>query len=198
MYKFEKSERIETLKEKMLKEKRRASIEQAKIITRVYKENEDKSIVIKRALSLNASLKEIEISIEPEELVVGNRTKGVRGGVIFPEGGMNWVLDEIETLPTRKQDKFEIDEEDIKTFREEIYPYWIGKSLEDTVEKRFGKEISSIKKVAKINQTDHAQGHIIPNCETWLEKGPKGLQDLAKEKYELEEDNEKKRILQSY
>ena len=113
MYKFDKIERVETLKEKMLKEKRKASIEQAKIITRVYKENEDKSIVIKRALSLSASLKEIEISIEPEELIVGNRTKGVRGGVIFPEGGMNWVLDEIETLPTRKQDKFEIDEEDI-------------------------------------------------------------------------------------
>ena len=192
MYKFDKIERVETLKEKMLKEKRKASIEQAKIITRVYKENEDKSIVIKRALSLSASLKEIEISIEPEELIVGNRTKGVRGGVIFPEGGMNWVLDEIETLPTRKQDKFEIDEEDIKTFREEIYPYWVGKSLEDTVDERFGKEINSIKKVAKINQTDHAQGHIIPNCQTWLEKGPQGLLEIAKGKYELEEDKDKK------
>ena len=72
--------RITILKEKMLNEKRYASIEQARIITRIYKENETLSVPMKRALSLKAALEEIEIGVEKEELIVGNRTKGVRAG----------------------------------------------------------------------------------------------------------------------
>lgn len=93
--------RITILKEKMLDEKRYASIEQARIITRIYKENETLSVPMKRALSLKATLEEIEIGVEKEELIVGNRTKGVRAGVVFPESGCSWVDREFETLPTR-------------------------------------------------------------------------------------------------
>ncbi len=46
--------RITILKEKMLDEKRYASIEQARIITRIYKENETLSVPMKRALSLKS------------------------------------------------------------------------------------------------------------------------------------------------
>ena len=122
--------RITILKEKMLDEKRYASIEQARIITRIYKENETLSVPMKRALSLKAALEEIEIGVEKEELIVGNRTKGVRAGVVFPESGCSWVDREFETLPTRPQDQFEVKTEDIKEFRETIYPYWKGHSME--------------------------------------------------------------------
>lgn len=77
------TKRISDLKEKMLSSKRYASIEQARIITRVYQENEKLSLPKKRALSLKAALEELEISVEDEELIVGNRTKGVRYGVVF-------------------------------------------------------------------------------------------------------------------
>ena len=142
--------RITILKEKMLDEKRYASIEQARIITRIYKENETLSVPMKRALSLKAALEEIEIGVEKEELIVGNRTKGVRYGVVFPESGISWVDREFETIPTRKQDKFLVRDEDIKIFREQIVPYWKGKSLEDVIKQNFGKEISAINKVVKI------------------------------------------------
>lgn len=107
------TQRISILKEKMLNEPRYASIEQARIITRIYQENENLSIPKKRALSLKAALENLEISVEKEELIVGNRTKGVRYGVIFPESGCSWINKEFETLPTRDQDKFLVREEDI-------------------------------------------------------------------------------------
>ncbi|MDF9825282.1 pyruvate formate-lyase/glycerol dehydratase family glycyl radical enzyme [Breznakia sp. PF5-3] len=169
---LKQSSRIAILKEKMLSQKRYVSIEQAKIITDVYKRNENKPMILKRALALKEALEYIEIGIEPEEQIVGNRTKGVRSGVVFPEGGCSWVDRELETLPKRPQDKFHVHPEDIQTFREVILPYWQGKSLEDVIAYRGGEQITAISKVAKINQTDHAQGHICPNCETWLEKGP--------------------------
>ena len=63
-------DRISILKDKMLSQPRFVSIEQALIITRTYQENEDKSIPYKRALSLYNALSEIEIGMEPEELIV--------------------------------------------------------------------------------------------------------------------------------
>ena len=176
------SERISILKDKMLSEPRYASIEQALIITETYKNNEKKPRIIQRALALKNTLLNLKINAEPEEMIVGNRTAGVRYGVVFPESGSTWVDKEFETLPVRPQDKFNVREEDIKIFREIIKPYWEGKSLEDVLKKEYGKEINEIAKVVKINQKDHAQGHICPNCEKWLKKGPAGIKAEA-EKY---------------
>lgn len=186
---LKKTERIDILKDKMLAEPRYASIEQARIITRVYKENEDKSTVLKRALSLKAALEELEIAVQPEELIVGNRTKGVRAGVVFPESGLKWINEEFETLPTRPQDKFQVREEDIREFREEIYPYWHGRSMEDVISQNYGPEISAMAKVVKINQKDHAQGHICPDTKLWLELGPAGLAEKARRAKEEHPEN---------
>lgn len=166
----------------MLSEPRYASIEQALIITDIYKKNEGQPRIIQRAKSLKAALEQIEISAEPEELIVGNRTAGVRYGVVFPESGSTWVDKEFETLPTRPQDRFNVHPEDIDTFRKVIKPYWKGKSLEDILAERYGNEIDEIAKVVKINQKDHAQGHICPNCVKWLKLGPKGIQEEAEGK----------------
>ncbi len=63
----------------------------------------------------------------------------------IPESSCSWVDKEFETLPTRPQDQFEVKTEDIKEFRETIYPYWKGHSMEDVIRTRYGKEISHIK-----------------------------------------------------
>lgn len=188
---LEQTPRITLLKEKMLNEPRYVSIEQAQIITRIYQENESLSIPKKRALSLKAALEELEIGVEKEELIVGNRTKGVRYGVVFPESGCSWVNKEFETLPTRPQDKFRIKKEDVKEFKEIIYPYWQDRSLEDVIKENYGEEINAIAKVVKINQKDHAQGHICPDTKTWLELGPKGLMTKAYEKLKNCDENQK-------
>lgn len=188
---LEQTLRITLLKEKMLNEPRYVSIEQARIITRIYQENESLSIPKKRALSLKAALEELEIGVEKEELIVGNRTKGVRYGVVFPESGCSWVNKEFETLPTRPQDKFRIKKEDVKEFKEIIYPYWQDRSLEDVIKENYGEEINAIAKVVKINQKDHAQGHICPDTKTWLELGPKGLMTKAYEKLKNCDENQK-------
>ena len=178
------SERVKYLKKMTMNEFRYISLEQAKIITDIYIKNKDKPTIIKRAIALNTAMHKIRLKILPQELIVGNRTKGVRAGVVFPESGGEWVNKEIETLPTRAQDKFKVKKGDIKDFREKIKPFWRGKSLEDIINIRCGKEISEISKVVKINQTDHAQGHICPNCEKWLKLGPQGISNEAREKLE--------------
>lgn len=183
--KLECTKRIRALKQRMLDEPRFLSIEQARIVTDYYRANPELPRNIQRAESLALTMRSIGIRIDPLELVVGNRTAGVRAGVVSPDAGLSWVDSEIEGLPSRPQDKFNVRPEDIVTFREEILPFWKGRSLEDEVGRRIGDEIAAIGKVAKINQTDHAQGHICPDTRLWLRLGPKGIRDdaLARMRY---------------
>ncbi len=173
------SNRIHVLKQKMLDEPRYMSIEQALLTTESYKQHENDSRILQRAYALQASLNQLEISIEPEELIVGNRTAGVRAGVVSPEAAISWISNEIEDLPTRPQDKFNVRQKDIDDFKNIILPYWKGKSMEDIVGAKVGGIKKEIGKVAKINQTDHPQGHICPNTEKWLKVGIIGLIDEA-------------------
>lgn len=173
------TQRVSLLKKKMMAESRYVSIEQALIITKTYEENEEKSVIIKRALALKNALLQLAIAVESEEKIVGNRTMGVRHGVVFPESGSSWIDREFATLPTRPQDKFNVREEDIINFKKKIKPYFAGKSLEDVIRTRYGPEIDEISKVVKINQKDHAQGHICPDCKKWLTYGPEGLKKQA-------------------
>ena len=175
------SDRIALLKKEMLDEPRYATIEQARIVTKSYQETEGEPSCIVRAKALKASLTQIGIRIEPDERIVGNRTPGVRGGVVFPETGASWVDREFETLPTREQDKFQVHPEEIREFREQILPYWKGRSLEDQVRAVVGKDVDEIAKVVKVNQKDHSQGHICPNTKKWLALGPAGIRAQALE-----------------
>ncbi|MEN0072343.1 MAG: pyruvate formate lyase family protein, partial [Propionicimonas sp.] len=167
--------RIGRLRDAMLAEPRVVSAAQALITTRVYREHAGEPVAVRRSLALAAALRELPIAITAGELVVGNRTPSVRAGVITPEAGASWIDREIETLPTRPQDRFEVDPETIRAFREDIRPAWRGASLEDVIRGRHGAQLDEIAKVVKINQKDHAQGHICPNVARWLATGPAGL-----------------------
>ncbi len=169
------SDRILSLKKKTMSAKRYLSIEQAKIITETYRQNEGQPVPLIRAKSLAQSLLQMPISIDCEELIVGNRTPVIRSGVVFPEAGLAWLANEIETLPGRLQDPFNVRPDDITYFKEQIEPFWRDKTLEDDIAKTFGNEIKAFEKVVKINQKDHAQGHICPNVKDWLRYGPAGL-----------------------
>ena len=185
------TDRIKSLREKTVSEKRFLSVEQALIITRVYKENPDDPVIIKKAKALAASLREMPVAVDPEEIIVGNRTPGIRSGVVFPEAGISWLAKEIEILDSRPQDPFFVREEDIVHFRKYIEPFWKGRNLEDDIWSEAGDELKAIEKVVKINQKDHAQGHICPNVEEWLKYGPSGLLEKVVEKHAAAEGGKK-------
>ncbi len=169
------TKRINQLKDRCLVSKRWVSFEQALIITKSYRKHEGESIAYKRAWSFYDSCLQIEIGIDPDELIVGNRTKRSRDGVVFPEGGISWLEREIDNLPTRNQDPFEVDPDDRISFFRDIVPYWRGKTLEEVINSRVGDKLELLGSIIQFNQTDHAQGHIAPDCEKWLKLGPAGL-----------------------
>lgn len=179
---MDSSARIRNLRSKTISGERYLSLEQAKIITEVYRTKEDMPVILKRAHSLHSALSEIRIRIDPEEIIVGNRTPGIRSGVVFPEAGISWITGEIDTLPDRPQDPFRVKADDKEYFMDNIVPFWSGKTLEDDIVDEYGEEIKTLEKVVKINQKDHAQGHICPDTATWLKYGPAGLLKIVSQK----------------
>lgn len=176
------SARTKELKEKMQNKLRVLSIEQARLVTHSYKENEGQSIVMKRAISLHDMLCHIAIEIDPQEIVVGNRSIGSKTGIVFPESGLSWLKEEMDMLPVREQDQFQVDEKSKKELQTSIYPYWTGHTLEDQINKVIGDDLDTYARAIKINQKDHAQGHICPNVEKWLKLGPAGIKKQVDEK----------------
>lgn len=174
------SGRISKLKKDILGEPRYVDITQALLVTESYKKNEGKPKIIQRALAFRDVLRNLPLRIYDGELIIGNRTYGSRWGVVSPEAGISWLEQEMDTIDARPQDPFTFKEEDKKRFKEEIILYWKGGSLEDRIMNEYGTKIKDISKVVKINQLDHAQGHIIPNVKIWLNLGLAGIEDRIK------------------
>jgi formate C-acetyltransferase len=174
---------VACLRERLLSSEREIDVQRARIVTESYKETAGEPTIIRRAKMLLHLVRRMPIAIHPDERIVGNRSLLPRMGVIAPEGAVDWIDRELEDLPTRPQDRFCVEQEQIQTLRREVFPYWRGNTLEDRVAASLSDEIKSAVAggVFSLNQTDHAQGHILPDVEGWLRLGVRGLRKRAKE-----------------
>ena len=77
------SERVRKLREKMLVTPQ-VCVERAKLLTESYKEIESYPVIIRRAKALDKILREMTVSIDNEEIIVGRTTSKVRCGALVP------------------------------------------------------------------------------------------------------------------
>jgi formate C-acetyltransferase len=171
------TDRVARIRERLLTEARRIDLERACITTESYRHTEGAPMPIRRAVMLHDLARATSIAIYDGERIVGNRSLLPRMGIIAPEGAVDWIDRELEILPTRPQDRFNITTEEIDTLRRDVFPYWRGATLEDAVAARVPEHIRRAVKARafSLNQTDHAQGHILPDVEDWLRLGIGGL-----------------------
>jgi formate C-acetyltransferase len=175
-------ERPARIRRRLLENPREIDLVRARLTTESYRETEGQPMPLRRAAMLLHLVRHMPLAIYPDEVIVGNRSLLPRMGVIAPEGAVNWIDGELEGFPTRPQDPFNISEGQIKELREEVFPYWRGKTLEDMVEARLSDEVKAAVrgKAFKLNQTDHAQGHILPDVPAWLRLGIGGLREKVR------------------
>jgi formate C-acetyltransferase len=171
------------LRDKLLNRRRQVDLERARYATESYRATEGEPMILRRAKMLRHLAQEMSLTIDPDEIIVGNRSLLPRMGVIAPEGAVDWIDRELEALPTRPQDTFDITPDQIRELREEIFPYWRGKTLEDHVARKVPEDVrrAVAGKAFSLNQTDHAQGHILPDVEGWLTLGIEGLRTKVDE-----------------
>ena len=122
------SERVERIKSRFLATTPQICAERAKLITESYRETEALPISIRRAKALEKILGSMSIYIEDDELIVGNQCSKPRSSPVFPEFSCKWLEAELDRLALRKADVFLISEDTKKILREDVFPYWEGKT----------------------------------------------------------------------
>ena len=172
--------RTQAIRDSLFARPRQIDLERALLYTESWRGTEGQPVVVRRAKALRHVLENHEIVIDDHDLLAGNRTRTPRAGVLSPEMSPYWILDELDLFPTRPQDTFEMSEADKRTFREELYPYWAGRSLNDWYRAHLPEEAAEAQKtrIFSVAQTDKGQGHIIADLPSVLTRG---LGDIAAE-----------------
>lgn len=158
--------------------------ERAQHYTRVYQENMDKPIPVRRALALAWHLANRTIWIKHDELIIGNQASEVRAAPIFPEYTVSWIEKEIDDLADRPGAGFSVSEEN-KRVLHQICPWWRGQTVQDRCYGMFTDEqkallASGIIK-AEGNMTS-GDAHLAVNFPLLLEKGLDGLREKVAER----------------
>lgn len=129
--------RVQRLRNAYLQVRPSVSIYRALAFTEVVKANPGMPVILLRAKAFRRACETAPILIQDDELIVGHPCGKPRAGAFSPDIAWRWVRDELDTMSSRPQDPFEISEEDKKTIREEIVPFWEGRSLDEICEAQY-------------------------------------------------------------
>lgn len=129
--------RLKRLRAAYLNVKPSVSIYRARAFTQVAKENAGLPKILLRAKCFRKACETAPLLIQKDELIVGHPCGKPRAGAVSPDIAWRWVRDELDTMATRPQDPFQISEEDKLILREEIFPFWEGKSVDEICQKQY-------------------------------------------------------------
>ncbi|TGD24838.1 choline trimethylamine-lyase [Companilactobacillus suantsaicola] len=129
--------RLRKLKDNYLKQVPSITTYRARAITKIAKENPGMPKIMLRAKCFKYCCETAPLVIQDNELIVGAPNGAPRAGAFSPDIAWRWMEDEIDTIGTRAQDPFYISDEDKKIMREELFPFWKGKSVDEYCEDQY-------------------------------------------------------------
>lgn len=196
------TERLTKLKENYLKHVPSVTTHRARAITKIAKENPGMPKNLLRGKCFRYCCETAPLVIQDHELIVGAPNGAPRAGAFSPDIAWRWMSDELDTIGSRAQDPFYISDEDKRIMREELFPFWQGKSVDEHCEDQYREAgvwtISGESFVSDCSyHATNGGGDSNPGYDVILMK--KGMLDiqqeakdhLAKLKYENPEDIEK-------
>jgi trans-4-hydroxy-L-proline dehydratase len=128
------SERVKELRKSSLQAAEKISGERALLITRFYKSHESRelSAPVRRARAFEYLLKNKKICINNGELIVGERGPAPKEVPTYPEISLH-TLKDLEILNSREKVSFIVSDEVRELYKNEIIPFWKGKSNRDRI-----------------------------------------------------------------
>ncbi len=137
---FVMTNRLHLLKEAYLKAVPCITVHRALAYTEIAKAFPDLPIALRRAKGFRRACETAPMLIQDHELIVGHPCGKPRAGAFSPDIAWTWIRDELDELSTRAQDPYYISEEDKTIMREELFPFWEGKSLAEACEEELHKQ----------------------------------------------------------
>lgn len=180
------TERIERIRQNYINSKPAISYERARIWTQSHKNTEGQSVPIRRARAFKDTCEQLAVNIYDGELIVGAIGEFRKCGILTPEFSWVWVDREMDNFDKRVQDPYVMTDEQRSYVRENIFPYWKGKSLEESFLAQLPIDTARVAVDTGIVDNDskwrQAVGEITPDYQDVLFK--KGFGGIIKESKE--------------
>lgn len=126
------NQRVRRLRQQSLDAKPFLSIERAKLMTDFDKSCSQTSVPVRRALALQYIMEHKTVHIDQGELIVGERGPCPKGTPTFPELCCH-SMEDLDLLDTREKISYRVDDQARRVQRDEIIPYWHGRSIRDMI-----------------------------------------------------------------
>ncbi len=129
------------LREQSLNATETITAERAQLITQFYSSHEAQglSAPVLRARAFEYLLKNKAVCINEGELIVGERGPAPKATPTYPEISLH-TLQDLDVLDSREKVFFRVSDEVKRIYRDEIIPYWKGRSNRDRIMERMTPE----------------------------------------------------------
>ena len=136
--------RTQKIYDSFSEEKSYVDIQRARLFTESFKETEGLPLTLRWAKALYHIAENIEVYIEPDQLIVGRVGKPGKYGLIYPELDGCFLEQFVKQAKSRTESPFEIEDEDIRIIAEEISPYWKGKTYYEELSHSFPEDVLKV------------------------------------------------------
>lgn len=174
------NEKIQRLREESLNAKPYITPERAELLTEFYRSEAATkvSVPLARALALRHIMAKKKLCLNGGELIVGERGPAPKATPTYPEICTH-SLEDLEILDSREKVSFSIDDELRRIYREEIIPFWKGRSMRERIFGFMTREWLNAYEAGVFTefQEQRAPGHTVNGDKIYR----KGLLDLKKE-----------------
>ena len=179
------TERIRRLNARLHSTPQSLCLHRARAYSEVHAETEGEPTVLRRAKALKKTLDDLPVTVDEDELIVGRRACKLRSVPVVPECHGGWLQWDLENLPTRAQDPFDVPPEQMVEARK-ILDAWKGRTLYDYWAKSCPPEVAG--KVIGTGWADASAGvfllgyHFTPPWEKILGSGLRPFEQQVRER----------------
>ncbi|RJP67527.1 MAG: formate C-acetyltransferase/glycerol dehydratase family glycyl radical enzyme [Candidatus Abyssobacteria bacterium SURF_17] len=175
--------RLEALRQRLLSAPHEICAERARYLTESYRLTENEPQPIRFAKALRHILANISVIIRDDELIVGCRTSKLKGAPLYPENKSSWIEENLESFTERDFQRVAITEREKQELRDEILPYWRGKTVEDRMNELMPDDLKAeMNKMVftMMMEITYGIGHFTTNTQRVLARGLEAVMEEAK------------------
>ena len=168
------SERVSRLRERIIHAPREACVERARYLTRSMSAGWNEHPLTRMSQAFAEILDNISVIIREDELVVGCRTSRLKGAPFFPENKSRWIEGDVDRFEERVIQKLRIGDAEARELKEEILPFWRGRTAEERFEELLPADVAEAMDkfvFTMMLEITYGIGHFTMNHRRILERG---------------------------
>ena len=181
------SERVSRLRERIIHAPREACVERARYLTRSMSAGWNEHPLTRMSQAFAEILDNISVIIREDELIVGCRTSRLKGAPFFPENKSRWIEGDVDRFEERVIQKVRIGDAEARELKEEILPFWRGRTAEERFEELLPADVAEAMDkfvFTMMLEITYGIGHFTMNHRRILERGLCGIIAEARGKLE--------------